>query len=34
MLFFINLVEQRIDYLKVDAKTETYKKLNQIDKKK
>ena len=30
---FINLVEQRIDYLKVDAKTETYKKLNQIAKK-
>ena len=30
---FINLVEQRIDYLKVDEKTETYKKLNQIAKK-
>ena len=30
---FINLVEQKIDYLKVDAKKETYKKLNQIAKK-
>lgn len=30
---FINLVEQKIDYLKVDAKKETYIKLNQIAKK-
>ena len=30
---FINLVEQKIDYLKVDAKKENYKKLNQIAKK-
>ena len=30
---FINLVEQKIDYLKVDAKNETYKRLNQIAKK-
>ena len=30
---FINLVEQQIDYLKVDAKKETYKRLNQIAKK-
>jgi len=30
---FINLVEQKIDYLKVDAKKETYKKLYQIAKK-
>ena len=30
---FINLVEQKIDYLKVDAQKETYKKLNQIAKK-
>ena len=30
---FINLVEQKIDYLKIDAKKETYKKLNQIAKK-
>ena len=30
---FINLVEQKIDYIKVDAKKETYKKLNQIAKK-
>ena len=30
---FINLVEQKINYLKVDAKKETYKKLNQIAKK-
>ena len=30
---FINLVEQKIDYLKVDAKREIYKKLNQIAKK-
>ena len=30
---FINLVEQKIDYFKVDAKKETYKKLNQIAKK-
>ena len=30
---FINLVEQKIDYLKVDAKKETYKRLNQIAKK-
>jgi len=29
---FINLVEQKIDYLKVDAKIETYKRLNQIAK--
>ena len=27
---FINLVEQKIDYLKVDAKKETYKRLKQI----
>ena len=27
---FINLVEQKIDYLKVDAKNETLKRLNQI----
>ena len=30
---FINLVEQKIDYLKVDAKKETLKRLNQIAKK-
>ena len=30
---FINLVEQKIDYLKIDAKKETYKKLYQIAKK-
>ena len=30
---FINLVEQKIDYLKIDAETETYKRLNQIAKK-
>ncbi len=30
---FINLVEQKIDYLKIDAKKEAYKKLNQIAKK-
>ena len=30
---FINLVEQKIDYLKVDAKKETYQRLNQIAKK-
>ena len=30
---FINLVEQKIDYLKIDAKKETYKRLNQIAKK-
>ena len=30
---FINLVEQKIDYLKVDAKNEVYIKLNQIAKK-
>ena len=30
---FINLVEQKIDYLKIDAKEEAYKKLNQIAKK-
>ena len=29
----INLVEQKIDYLKVDAKKETYQRLNQIAKK-
>jgi len=27
---FINLVEQKIDYLKVDAKKETYNRLKQI----
>ena len=31
---FINLVEQKIDYLKVDAKKETYKKLKSNCKKK
>jgi hypothetical protein len=30
---FINLVEQKIDYLKIDAKKETLKRLNQIAKK-
>ena len=30
---FINLVEQKINYLKVDAKKETFKKLYQIAKK-
>ena len=30
---FINLVEQEIDYLKINAKKETYKRLNQIAKK-
>ena len=30
---FINLVEQKIDYLKIDAKKETMKRLNQIAKK-
>ena len=30
---FINLVEQKIEYLKVDAKKETLKRLNQIAKK-
>ena len=30
---FINLVEQKIDYLKVDAKKETYQRLKQIAKK-
>ena len=30
---FINLVEQKIDYLKIDAKKGTYKRLNQIAKK-
>jgi len=30
---FINLVEQKIDYLKVDANKETLKRLNQIAKK-
>ena len=30
---FINLVEQKIDYLKINAKKETYKRLNQIAKK-
>ena len=30
---FINLVEQKIDYLKINAKNETYKRLNQIAKK-
>ena len=30
---FINLVEQKIDYLKVDAEKETFKRLNQIAKK-
>ena len=29
---FINLVEQKIDYLKVDAEKETFKRLNQIAK--
>ena len=29
----INLVEQKMDYLKVDAKKETYQRLNQIAKK-
>ena len=29
---FINLVEQKIDYLKVDAKKETLKRLSQIAK--
>ena len=30
---FISLVEQKIDYLKVDAEKETFKRLNQIAKK-
>ena len=30
---FINLVEQKIDYLKIDAKKQTYKRLYQIAKK-
>ena len=30
---FISLVEQKIDYLKVDAEKDTFKRLNQIAKK-
>ena len=33
MVYLSNLVEQKIDYLKIDAKKETLKRLNQIAKK-